>query len=598
MQKKRLYIITVVFGLFLLSTQTAYAQPPNNNCSGAFPVTPDGTCYGPGLPQTTTVGAGNSWIGTVGCQANSSNNEVWFTFVATASQLDVTLIGVTLGGNMEFVLVESLSPPCAGLTLSGSLCGASPLTGSINGLQVGSTYYYTINGTGSAGTFTTCVNNVVPSPVSGQDCSASALLCDGSGFSQGTSSAGFGVQEVSTGNSCWGSGGERQSKWFQFTIGCTGTLELNINPVINGDDYDWAIWDVTGDPTCAAKGNSIACDWSGCKGSTGMSSCPLLEPGVKTGGAGCFGGPADWETPITVTAGNTYALLVDKFSTSNSGFSISFGGACATGTAVIGPNADFTGSLDVTCMVYTSIKTCPTANSTYLWSYGDGGTSTGMNGSHTYSTTGTYTVSYQVTDALGCIATSSQTLNVGCLPLPISLTRFTGEVVDNEVQLAWTTETELNNDYFTIERSKDGKVFEVAGLIDGAGNSTLVNNYNMQDRKPYSGTSYYRLKQTDYDGESTFSKTIAVNIIAAFEDIIVFPNPVQNWSYLSFRATNDKDATVVVHDISGREVLNENYSIVKGDNKFTLNTNELNQGMYFLTLTNGVENITIKFIKN
>ena len=589
------YLKLIVTLLVVSVSFNAYAQPVNNACSGAQSVTPDGTCY-----NGTTVGATDLWVGQVGCQSGN-NAEVWYTFVATASQLDVVITAGTIGGNIEFILV-SATGACSGLSITGSLCGPSVLTGTINGLQIGTTYYYTISSTGSTGTFTTCVNNVVPVPVSGQDCAAAAILCDATGFSQGSSSAGFGAQEVSSSNSCWGFGGERQSKWFKFTVGCTGTLEFNINPVISGNDYDFALWNITGDPTgCTTKGSTIACNWSGCKGSTGVTTCTnaVGEPGRVTSGAGCGGGPEAWNVAtINVTAGNTYALLVDNFSTSNSGFSLTFGGACGGGTAIIGPNADFTGSLDASCMTYTATKTCVTTNSTYLWSYGDGATSTGMNGSHTYTTTGSYTVSLTVTDALGCVDTYSETINVGCV-LPIKLGHF--DATFNEktktVDLNWLTASEINNDFFTIEKSKDGQIFEVVGIVDGAGNSNTIRTYDTIDKNPYQGTSYYRLKQTDYDGQFAYSQLVAVNVIGAFENVAIFPNPILGVGYLSFSAAANSTTTVWIYDISGRKVWSKDYGTNKGANQLTLETNELSQGMYFLTMSNGEENTTLKFIK-
>ncbi len=590
----------IVFAL--LVTAHAFAQPPNNVCSGALATTANGTCYGPGLPQTTTVGATDNWIGTVGCAGN--NNDVWFSFVATTSQLNINITSGTIGGNLEFVLAQSTAPPCGGLTLGGgggTACGASPLTATFNGIQIGQTYYYTISSTGAAGTFTSCLTSTVPAPVAGQDCSAAAILCDASGFSQGTSSAGLGAQEVTTANSCWGSGGERQSKWFKFTIGCSGILEFIVTPNTNSNDYDWGLWDVTSDLTCGSKGNTIACNWSGCPGATGLSSCPASETGANNtngnGPGGCGGTYQAVNAPINVTAGNTYALLVDNFTTSNAGFSLAFGGACGGGTAVIGPDARFTGSLDASCFTFTGLKTCPTANSTYLWNYGDGSTSTGANGSHTYTTDGAYTITYSVTDALGCVTTTSQTLNVGCILLPVELVNFTSESINNEfVELTWTTVSEDNNDYFTIERSKDGQVFEFLANVDGAGTSIEVQNYTSKDRAPFTGVSYYRLKQTDFDGKWSYSNMVSVSLESSFGNISIIPNPVKGKSIVSFETSKRKNIEVLIKDLAGKTISAKNHFPSEGQNIVNLETEKLSNGMYLLILNNGEETSTVKFI--
>jgi hypothetical protein len=435
MQRKKIMIRAILSFLLLAGYSIAFAQPANDNCSGAITVLTDSTCI-----TGTTVNANDSWIGTVGCQSNGSHPDAWYSFVSNGINLSVNLSAITMTGNVEFILVQDTGN-CSGFSYVGSLCGPSPLTGNITGLQIGSTYYFTISSSGNTGSFRVCIKNSNPPTLAGQDCSTAAILCNGNSVSQATSNAGFGTQEVSTANSCWGIGGERQSKWFKFTIGCSGTLEFNINPLSSTDDYDWAIWDISSNPSnCANKGNSIACNWSGCTGSTGISSCPASEPGVQscgqsTGGDPCGGGsrPRAWynwsapggglstcaPTTLNVTAGSTYALLVDNFLASNSGFSLTFGGACGGGTAKIGPNADFTVSGG--CGLYNFNKTCQTTHSTFLWTFGDGTTSNLQNPTHTYTTAGNFVISLQVTDALGCMATTSQTVNIVAI-LPPAVT--------------------------------------------------------------------------------------------------------------------------------------------------------------------------------
>ena len=86
-------------------------------------------------------------------------------------------------------------------------------------------------------------------------------------------------------------------------------------------------------------------------------------------------------------------------------------------------------------------------------------------------------------------------------PLPISLLDFNVRPVLNQVEITWTTASETNNDFFTVERSQDGREFIPIGVVDGAGNSNTILNYKLMDADPYVGISYYRLKQTDFDGK-------------------------------------------------------------------------------------------------
>jgi hypothetical protein len=573
--------------------------PANDACGGAITSAQNGSCQG-----GTTAGATDNWVGTVGCQTGN-NAEVWYSFVATGTQAQFTVTAGTMGGNIEITMALSTLPPCNGLSIAGQDCGASPNTATF-ATTPGSTYYYTISSTGAQGTFTTCVLSSSPPPAAGLNCSNAATLCTNSGFSQGTSNSGVGTQEVSTSNSCWGSGGERQSerqsKWFKFSIGCSGTLAFNINPVVSGDDYDFAVWNVTSDPGgCTTKGSSIGCNWSGCKGSTGLSSCPLSEPGVVTGGAGCFGGPAAWSSPINVVAGNVYALLVDNFSTSNSGFSLTFGGACGM-TAVIGPNAAFTGVITNSCMTLTTTKTCPispTTNSTYLWNFGDGYTATTMNASHTYTAIGNYNVSLTVTDLLGCSITTSQAFNIGCVPLPVEFLYFTGTKRSNSSNLLeWATASEKNNAEFIIERSENAVDFSEIQRIKGAGNSNRTITYSAIDHDPVNGTAYYRLKQVDItDGKSSYSNVISINN-SRENKVTVAPNPANDMITINYNCGSSSEEVLNIYDNKGNIVLTQKLICSEGINKTNVDISRLNTGMYMVFVSLGDKLYKTRLIKN
>ncbi|PCI98541.1 MAG: hypothetical protein COB15_05770 [Flavobacteriales bacterium] len=183
-------------------------------------------------------------------------------------------------------------------------------------------------------------------------------------------------------------------------------------------------------------------------------------------------------------------------------------------------------------------------------------------------------------------------------PLPIELISFTANVIENTfVDLDWATATEINNNFFTIERSKDGETFEVVGIVDGAGNSTMVNEYDLVDEDPYKGTSYYRLKQTDYDGVAVYSDIAAVTIKSTFTDLNVFPNPVEGVGYLTFSTDVDNVAEIVIYDVAGKRIVAQQYEVLKGNNKLKLPIIYLPQGMYFLTVGNDKETSNIKFVR-
>jgi hypothetical protein len=151
-------------------------------------------------------------------------------------------------GNVEVILVQGT---CAGgFTIVGSQCGPSPLNALFTGLSNGTVYYYTVSNAngGTPGPFQTCLTYYFTSLLwPDRIVTNAAIMCNSNPFSQPTSNAGFGLQEVTTANSCWGAGGERQSKWFKFTAGCSGTLEFKYQSVTGNDDYDWALWNITSD---------------------------------------------------------------------------------------------------------------------------------------------------------------------------------------------------------------------------------------------------------------------------------------------------------------------------------------------------------------
>jgi hypothetical protein len=102
------------------------------------------------------------------------------------------------------------------------------------------------------------------------------------------------------------------------------------------------------------------------------------------------------------------------------------------------------------------------------------------------------------------------------IALPISLLHFSGKKVGTKNKLYWATATELNNDYFVVEKSTTGEKFKQMAAINGAGNSTSLINYSVIDENVDNTINYYRLKQVDFDGSSTFSEIISIDNSVSF----------------------------------------------------------------------------------
>ncbi len=156
----------------------------------------------------------------------------------------------------------------------------------------------------------------------------------------------------------------------------------------------------------------------------------------------------------------------------------------------------------------------------------------------------------------GTISSFKRKFALGFPPssLPIQLISFDAVKSGNNVKCEWSTASEINNDYFTIERSPDGTKFDSILSVKGAGNSSGTLHYSAMDENPLQGDSYYRLKQTNHDGKSGYSDAVHVYIERA-SGYKLFPNPSPgNMIFINKNGEELENVSVVVQDMSGREV--------------------------------------------
>ncbi|MFD1553581.1 hypothetical protein DNU06_07850 [Putridiphycobacter roseus] len=114
-------------------------------------------------------------------------------------------------------------------------------------------------------------------------------------------------------------------------------------------------------------------------------------------------------------------------------------------------------------------------------------------------------------------------------PLPVELIDFTAEKEGQFALIYWETASEINNDYFEVQRAVDGQNYYKMGTVNGAGNSSINNSYNFVDENPNIGVNYYRLKQVDYDGTFTYTEVKTLDFYPQFDtDLILYPNPTNN----------------------------------------------------------------------
>ena len=174
--------------------------------------------------------------------------------------------------------------------------------------------------------------------------------------------------------------------------------------------------------------------------------------------------------------------------------------------------------------------------------------------------------------------TAAFTVGQNSVVLPIELLSFDAIKREDKVQLLWSTATEINNDFFTIERSTDLENWEVVDIVNGAGNSSTVLNYETWDENPLPGRSYYRLKQTDFDGSFEYSEARLVT----FNDpglglaIRVIPNPSSGDVNISINSGKSSQVGVHLLDATGKVI-----------RQMTLNSETGSHDVYYYGLASG-----------
>jgi len=201
-----------------------------------------------------------------------------------------------------------------------------------------------------------------------------------------------------------------------------------------------------------------------------------------------------------------------------------------------------------------------------------------------------YFYNWNISSKFACSRTPVRAIS-NC-PQPVTWTSFYLVPQDNSCKIIWGTANEINNHYFSIERSSDGINFTTIGTVSGAGNRDYASNYYFVDEAPIEGTSYYRITQHDLDG--TFTSTqIKPYHSSGLTQISTYPNPFQQTTTLIVTGSDDIPYTYTLYSVSGQliETGTANYNVpvsIGGD---------MAKGMYMLTVTNTVEKVTTKIVK-
>lgn len=190
-------------------------------------------------------------------------------------------------------------------------------------------------------------------------------------------------------------------------------------------------------------------------------------------------------------------------------------------------------------------------------------------------------------------ASSLDVTSQGIVALPVELVSFKALSTKDGIQLKWKTASERDNKGFEVEVSADGKNFRKIAFVESkVGTTSLTQNYSFLDTRATAGTNYYRLKQVDFDGASEYSKTVAVNLTLA-SSAAVYPTLVTSDVTVSL-ASSDEQVTIAVADMAGKQLLTVQNP---AERQVILPVQQLQQGIYFVTVISGTQKEVFRFVK-
>ena len=179
-------------------------------------------------------------------------------------------------------------------------------------------------------------------------------------------------------------------------------------------------------------------------------------------------------------------------------------------------------------------------------------------------------------------------------PLPIELLSFEAQEIDKKIKLDWVTVSEINNDFFTLERSVDGRIFTEVTRIPGNGTTSDISKYSFIDEEPKNGMNYYRLKQTDFNEEFTYSKIVSAEIKNE-RDIYVYPSKVEDEITIEKKLNLSESLNIQIHDVNGKTFKEVEFPRNESIQKLSLI--ELPSGVYFVSVFNDKLVESFKIIK-
>ena len=240
----------------------------------------------------------------------------------------------------------------------------------------------------------------------------------------------------------------------------------------------------------------------------------------------------------------------------------------------------------------------------YVWTKVSGPAGLTMTGTTTQTLSisglaiGTYKFELKVTDNKGAVGRDTATVNFGTIIVPVTLVDFSAVAKPNKTTLLqWKTTTEINSDYFMIERSTDGVSFMQVAIVNANDNSNIVINYQATDYLPGSGINYYRLKMVDNDGRFQYSNIISVNFKNGMNGTVEIESTgtYRDRFEISINSTKAQSASYAIYDATGRILYKSNILLQTGLNGITKNM-MLPDAVYYFKLQTSEEKLALPLI--
>jgi len=476
----------------------------------------------------SNVGSTTSLLSLPTCWTTATTQDVWFQFIATGTDVLISVNGNGSGGTMIAPNVALYNGSCTGLMYE---LGCSPNTIGIGSTQLyegalapGTVYFIRVSSNPiNQGTFSLCINCYTPSTNPGADCGGAAYLCNQNPVSVASLGGGGLDNDEPESGTCldvWGPD-EGNSSWFKWTCETSGTLTFDITPINPNDDIDFILYQLSSINACGPR-TPIRCNSSSCLNSVGSTGLNLVDLDFDEW-PNCDPGENAYCQYINMVAGVSYAILINNFSAST-GFTISFnvGNTNNPGT-FLGPHPILNSSNTTICqgssVSYNANGSTNTAGG-LSWVFSNGANSSQGTGlgpiTINYANAGNFLGILNGFDQYGCQAT--QYVNIQVIEPPVLINppsknicsaSSTGitlmNVVPSGTSIQWTVSQNPS----------------IIGASNGSGSSInqfLVNTSNQIQTLTYSITAT--------KGPCTVTSTVLVTILPISSPTFNNVNPI------------------------------------------------------------------------